>query len=135
MAFRGEYLTQNILEHPKDVEESMLSQVLETSAPLKYFLSQSHLKSLIERASVREKPLPVAMEKTFQRQIALLSNMPVLEENQQQGHKLKDTETTGKAIPLIAEELRMLYVRRLMPSECEILQGFPEHWTETDIGL
>ena len=26
----------------------------------------------------------------------------------------------------------MLFVRRMLPSECEKLQGFPQSWTETD---
>ena len=132
MAYRGEFLMQNILEHPKDVEESLLSQVLEASAPLRYFLSQNHLKSLIDRASARKKSLPPKMENRIKNQIALLSSMQVLEESTLQDLKPKVTEMMEKPTPSTAVEVRTLFVRRLMPSECEKLQGFPPNWTEID---
>jgi site-specific DNA-cytosine methylase len=125
----------NTLEHPKDVEESMLSQVLETSAPLKYFLRADQLMSLIGRASARETSLPKKMGDVFQKQIVTLSNMQESVESPQLVRKQKDTEMTGKATRLTAGAPQTLYVRRLMPSECEALQGFPKNWTETGTEL
>jgi hypothetical protein len=55
--------------------------------------------------------------------------------NQTRGRKVKDSETMAKLTPLTQEEAQMLFVRRLLPSEYEKLQGFPENWTATDIEL
>jgi hypothetical protein len=56
--------------------------------------------------------------------------MPQLEEMIRQGLKLRDTEMTERLGLLTQEEVPMLYVRRMMPSESESLQGFPPGWTE-----
>ena len=130
--FRGEYWMQNTLEHPKDVDESTLWQVLERSAPLRYFLSPEELRSLLGRASAREKPLPSDMELAYKHQISTLSNLLASDESTQRVRKLKDLETTAKPIPLTPEVRRTLSVRRMTPSECERLQGFPAGWTELD---
>jgi len=132
MVWRGEYWMQNSLEHLSVVEEHTLSQVLEPSAPLKYFLNVEQIQSLIARATERGTSLPPAMMTAYQSQISFLSNMQVLVEEQVQGRKGKVTETMEKLILSTPEEARMLYVRRMLPSECERLQGFPKDWTETD---
>ena len=123
---------QNSLEHPKDVEEHTLSQVLEPSAPLKYFLNEEQIQSLINRAVERGTSLPPAMMRAYQSQISFLSNMRELAEEQTQGHKEKVTETMEKLILSTPEAAQMLFVRRMLPSECERLQGFPVDWTEID---
>jgi hypothetical protein len=105
---------------------------LEPSAPLKYFLSVEQIQSLINRASERGTSLPPAMMKAYQSQITFLSNMQALAEEQVQDHKEKVTETMEKLILSTPEEARTLYVRRMLPSECERLQGFPVGWTEID---
>ncbi len=132
MAYHGEYWMQNTLEHHNDVEESTLSQVLETSSPLKFFLSREQLQSLLDRASVRGKSLPPDLEKAIKNQISILSSMPELEENILQGRKQKDIVMTEKPIRLTQEVTQMLSVRRMAPSEYEVLQGFPAGWTEVD---
>ncbi len=132
MAFRGEYLTQNILEHPKDDVESSLSQVLEASAPLEYYLNPKELQSLIDRATAREKPLPTNLQKKIEKQIHILSNMPASVENLRQDLKQKDTEMTEKHTRSTQEVPRTLFVRRMLPSEYEKLQGFPKDWTHLD---
>ncbi|OEC84739.1 hypothetical protein A9Z07_13720 [Acinetobacter sp. YK3] len=68
----------------------------------------------------------------YQKQISTLSNMQESEENQVQDLKQKDTETTVKLTPLTQEEALTLYVRRMLPSEYESLQGFPKNWTLVD---
>ena len=132
MVFHGEYWMQNSLEHRKDVEERTLSQVLEPSAPLKYFLNQEQIQSLIARATERGTSLPPAMMKAYQAQMSFLSSMQELAEERVQGRKEKVTEMMERLILSTPEAAQMLYVRRMLPSECERLQGFPVDWTETD---
>ena len=132
MVFHGEYWMQNSLEHPSDVEERTLSQVLEPSAPLRYFLNVEQIQSLINRATERGTSLPPAMMKAYQNQMFFLSSMQELAEEQAQARKEKATETMEKLILSTPEEARMLFVRRMLPSEYEKLQGFPVGWTETD---
>ena len=132
MVYRGECWTQNTSEHPKDVEESILSQVVETSAPLRYFLNKTQLESLINRAESRNIPMPQELKEKIELQITTLSNMPELEEFLQLGRKQKDIEMTEKHILATLEEAPMLFVRRMLPSEYEKLQGFPQNWTQVD---
>lgn len=132
IVFRGEYLTLNSSEHPRDVEESSLSEVLAQSVPLRFFLTTDHLQSLLDRASARKKPLPIELEKAIKNQISILSNMPQLEESIQQARSQKDFVMTEKLGRLIQEAVQMLSVRRMTPSEYEKLQGFPVDWTLVD---
>ncbi len=76
--------------------------------------------------------LPEPLIQAYQKQISILSNMQVSDEKQPQGLKQKGTGTTEKPTPLTQEEVQMLYVRRMLPSEYERLQGFPENWTLID---
>ena len=132
IVFHGEFWMQNSLEHPSAVEERTLSQVLEPSAPLKYFLSPEQIQSLIARATDRGTSLPPALMKAYQSQMSFLSNMRVLAEEQAQGHKEKVTEMMERLILSTPEAAQMLFVRRMLPSEYECLQGFPAGWTEID---
>jgi hypothetical protein len=129
ISWGGEYLTQSISEHPSDVVESSLSQVIKSTAPPESFLKEDHLKKWLERAKYRTALLPNNLESAFRTQICLLSNMRRLEENQKRGRKRKDTETTEKPSHLTHVEAQTLYVRRMLASEYEVLQGFPENWT------
>jgi hypothetical protein len=72
------------------------------------------------------------LEAAIRKQIATLSSTRVLAENPVQAPKPKATATTANPTPSTAGEVPMLSVRRLMPSECEILQGFPAGWTAID---
>ena len=130
MVLHGEFWMQNSLEHPKDVVVHTLSQVLEPSAPVKYFLSKAQIQSLMRRATERGTSLPPALMKAYQAQISFLSNMQESDANLLQVPKEKVTEMMEKRILSTPEETRMLFVRRMLPSECEKLQGFPEGWTE-----
>lgn len=133
MVWHGEFWMQNTLEHPNDVVESSLSQVIKTQAPLMYFLHTDHLKSLLHRAQAKNRPLPRDLKLAVERQISILSNMPELEENLRQDHKGQDIEVMEKPGHLTEEGVQTLYVRRMLPSEYEILQGFPENWTDRDM--
>lgn len=131
--FRGEFSTQNISEHPSVVVESTLSEVLETSAPLKYFLTPQQLQSLLNRAAARRTSLPENLERCMELQISTLSNMRESTGSPRPVPKQKATATTAKHTRSTLGGPRTLYVRRLLPSECEKLQGFPPAWTEIDI--
>ncbi|SFE68179.1 hypothetical protein SAMN04487969_10597 [Paenibacillus algorifonticola] len=132
MVWHGEYWMQNTLEHPNVVEESILSQVMETSVPLKYFLNRAQLQSLLDRAWERNKPLPPDLARAICLQLSTLYSMPELEEKLQLDLKQKDTEMMEKPIHLTPEAAQTLSVRRMVPSEYERLQGFPVGWTEVD---
>ena len=123
---------RNTLEHHKDVEESTLWEVMETSAPLEYFLKREQLELWISRAWEKNFPVPEELSNAIEMQISSLSNTQVSVGKQVPAHKLKDLGTTVKPTPSTQEEVPTLFVRRLMPSECERLQGFPKGWTETD---
>ncbi|CAG7658410.1 hypothetical protein PAECIP111802_07037 [Paenibacillus allorhizosphaerae] len=135
MVWRGEYWMQNTLEHPNDAEESTLSQVIEADAPLKYFLNKVQLQSLLDRASARGKSLAPDLERALSLQISTLSSMPELDERLQPDPKQKGTEMMEKPIHLTPEAAQTLFVRRMLPSEYEKLQGFPVGWTEVDTEL
>lgn len=132
MAFRGECWTQNTLEHPNDVVVCILSEVLEASAPLKYFLNKEQLQSLINRGEARTIPMDPILKDRLSSQITTLSNMQELEESLQRDRKQKDIETMEKHTPAIQEEVQMLFARRMLPLEYERLQGFPDNWTLLD---
>ena len=76
--------------------------------------------------------MPQDLLERIKSQITTLSNMPELDECLQRAHKQKDIETMEKRILAIPEEAPMLYVRRMLPSEYEALQGFPAGWTQVD---
>ncbi len=126
----GEYWMQNSLERPRDAVGYSLSQVIEHQVPLRYFLTIDQLQSLLDRAQARNKTIAPDLEEAIRRQISILSSMPQLEDMIKQGLKLKDTEMTEKLGLSTQEEVPMLYVRRMTPSESESLQGFPHGWTE-----
>lgn len=65
---RGELLTLNTLESPKDVRESSLSEVLEMTGEhlRKYFLSAKAAEGILRRASKRGKQLPEKLQKALE---------------------------------------------------------------------
>ena len=132
IASLGEFLTLNTLEHHKDAEESTLSEVLETNAPQEYFLTKEQLAVFLERASERKISLPEPFRLALEAQISFLSNTPQSEENIRLDQEQKASEMTEKPTHSTAEEVQTLFVRRLLPSECESLQGFPRDWTLLD---
>lgn len=57
-ALLGDSSTLNIGESPSVESESLLSQILEANAPLKYYLSERACRGILTRASRRGKALP-----------------------------------------------------------------------------
>jgi hypothetical protein len=135
MAFRGECLTQNILEHPNDVVVSTLSQVVGRYAPLKYFLNPVQITKWLARASAKGISVPDAMQQALEIQASTPFSTPPSEEAQKQVRKRRATATTAKPTRSTRGEVPTLFVRRMLPSEYEKLQGFPENWTATDFEL
>ena len=76
--------------------------------------------------------MPEQLKTTIELQITTLSNTPELDASLQRAPKQKDIEMMEKHILATPEEAPMLYVRRMLPSEYERLQGFPRDWTQTD---
>lgn len=76
--------------------------------------------------------LPEPLIQAYQKQISILSSMQASDEKRLLVLKQKDIGMTEKPIHSTQEEAQMLYVRRMLPSEYERLQGFPENWTLID---
>lgn len=55
---RGECLTRNFGEYPKEESVSTLSQILQTDAPEEYYLTAKVCQGILRRAEKREKVLP-----------------------------------------------------------------------------
>ncbi len=132
MVWRGEFLTQSASEHPNGAVAYSLSQVISQDSPVQFFLTTPELQSLLTRAEAREKPLTEDLATAINLQISTLSKMPQLEECILLARKEKDIDLTEKLGLLIQGGEVTLYVRHMSPLEYEILQGFPEGWTQVD---
>jgi hypothetical protein len=105
------------------------------SAPQKYFLSPAQIKQWLARASAKGILVPEEMLRALEIQASTQSNTPQSDAARAPDRKQKGSETTEKRTPSTREEVPMLFVRRMLPSEYEKLQGFPKNWTATDIEL
>lgn len=97
MASRGAFWTRNTSESHNAGEESSLSQVLETTAAEKYYLSAKAAAGILRRAHKRKKVLPPELVESLINRATGLDH--------------------GTAL------------RRLTPTECERLMGWPDGWT------
>ena len=72
--------TLNTSECPKDVVASSLSQILQASAPFKYYLTRLACLGILRRAEERNKPLPSMLEWALRVQAGLAptQSIPVL---------------------------------------------------------
>jgi cytosine-specific methyltransferase len=64
----GEYLTLNISEYPKRAEECMLSDILETTVPSRYFLTAKACQGILRRCEKVGRPLPSRMKEALEKQ-------------------------------------------------------------------
>ena len=69
--------TLNTSECPKDVVASSLSQILQASAPFKYYLTRLACLGILRRAEERNKPLPPMLEWALWVQAGLPSVQPI----------------------------------------------------------
>ena len=67
----------NTSECPKDVVESSLSQILQASAPFKYYLTRLACLGILRRAEERNKPLPPMLEWALRVQAGLTPTQPI----------------------------------------------------------
>ena len=72
--------TLNTSECPKDVVASSLSQILQASAPFKYYLTRLACLGILRRAEERNKPLPPMLEWALrvQARLTLTQSIPII---------------------------------------------------------
>ena len=109
MAFRGELWTLDTSESPSDAVECSLSQVLNPTAPQRFSLSAKAARGILRRANRRGKVLPAALQTALES----LAQSP-------------DDSVKESIAPLTNLSSS---VRRLTPTECERLMGWPDGWT------
>lgn len=129
MSAHGGFWMQNISERHKGGAGSSLSQVLETKAPLRYFLTPEQLRRYLRRMQTRSGGLPSGVTASIKSQIAYLSSMGASAESQARGRRPKAGGPTARRGLSTLGEAPTLFARRMLPSECERLQGFPKDWT------
>ena len=198
MGFNGVCLTASFSESPRDAVVCSLSDVLESHAPQRFFLSQKAAEGILRRAKKRGRTLPERLMTALQvltgqthqaKPCASMSEQPtpcgaaptdtqpsltsgenrtaitddqahagmdattsywddsqttdtldcsMLAKGQMMPEKrrfpavLTQAETTADSEP---NRENILSVRRLTPTECEVLQGFPKGWTLPDTAL
>ena len=64
----GEYTMRSFGESPKEENASLLSQILQDEAPLKYCLSAKACRGILNRANRRGKKLPDILQKALEAQ-------------------------------------------------------------------
>ena len=64
-ALLGEYTMRSFGEHPREDEESHLSQILEERVPFRFCLTDKACLGIVGRAKAREKKLPPMLEQTL----------------------------------------------------------------------
>ena len=160
MAWRGECLILDTLESPNDAVASTLSDILETSVPQRFFLSTRAATGILRRAERRGRTLPTALQQALEAVATEETAQTTLWPSGQPKQVATDGEflttaqltlSTGQEETSLAilsrqewlrEQESMMdgkeghrtfwSVRRLTPTECERLQGFPLGWTVPD---
>ena len=120
MAYRGELWTLDTLESPSDAVECSLSAVLNPTAPQRFSLSARAASGILRRAGRRGKVLPAALQTALE-SLALSPQGPT-DSQMESKSSFKDTSEWS-------ERMAGQSVRRLTPTECERLMGWPDGWT------
>ncbi|MDD3881907.1 MAG: DNA cytosine methyltransferase [Eubacteriales bacterium] len=71
IAWRGASSTRNFGEYPSVARGSILSQILEANAPLKYYLSAKACQGILRRAERRGKELPSILRQALEEAVAI----------------------------------------------------------------
>jgi site-specific DNA-cytosine methylase len=104
----GECWTLSTSESPNEGGAySSLPDALEADAPPRFYVSQRGAAGILQRAVRRGKHLPKPLESALRDRSA--------------------QQPTND--PTTSMDTRHMLVRRLTPTECERLQGFPDGWT------
>lgn len=97
-ASRGGFLTLRTSESPNEGAACLLSEILEPTAPQRFYLSARAASGILRRAGRRGKVLPPELHQAL--------------------------ESLGNGTSESAAR-----IRRLTPTECERLMGYPDGWT------
>ena len=151
--WRGEQWTPSIGVCPNVVCASRLSSILQVGVPEKYYLSRKACEGILRRASRRGKQLPellkMALEhlNTVDRHGVAYADSCDNYINHVAKPKIYDARGNGDGITsptmtgdhnsritdypsVVIEKIIHWIVRRLTPTECERLQGYPDGWTD-----
>jgi site-specific DNA-cytosine methylase len=159
MGFNGVCLTASFSESPSAAVVCSLSDVLESHAPQRFFLSAKAASGILRRAKKRGRTLPSRLQAALEslatrrggegRTISTSSqpsdpvepdskgqpetgtnqNSALLNQSTEVGPRADRDSEAADQMTTTAKVTGLLSVRRLTPTECEILQGFPKGWT------
>jgi site-specific DNA-cytosine methylase len=180
MGFAGVSLTANFSESPNVAAVCLLSDVLESHAPQRFFLSPKAASGILRRAVTRGRDLPIQLRTALEELAVMDAKEPILQSAEllkegkaaggyltqknppkdnlstfrksaldSQVEIVKGQDATSQNLHSYAEQSEQisedqtkkkhltdnLSVRRLTPTECETLQGFPKGWTLPDTAL
>ena len=110
-------LTLSTSEWPSDAVVCTLSDILEARVPPKYYLSPKACAGILRRAERRGRKLPELLEAALR-----MTSTDTEPTSPIPCTPAARSTTTGRSTPTYS-------VRRLTPTECERLQGFPDGWT------
>jgi site-specific DNA-cytosine methylase len=134
MSFNGKFLILKTSESPRIGKECSLSDILEEQVDQKYFLSQQMVDRLM---SYRDTSLTPLQDDTGSRQpfIKVSEISPYQGDKVTQPNEVHPTLSAqgGNKLRGIGIQQDDLLIRRLTPTECERLQGFPDGWTENGL--
>ena len=68
LVLHGECWMPSISESPKEERESSLSQILQEEVPNKYYLTKKACRGILARAQMKQKQLPLVLERALQNQ-------------------------------------------------------------------
>ena len=142
MAFRGELWTLDTSESPSDAVECSLSQVLNPTAPQRFSLSAKAASGILRRAGRRGKVLPAALQTALESLAQSAAALPSEESEetaamtsssalspQEPTDSQMESKSSYKDTSESSERMAGQSVRRLTPTECERLMGWPDGWT------
>lgn len=136
IAYRGMCWTPKTSAFPNNVRELLLSEVLETQVPQKYYLSQKAVVGIIRRAQRDGRSARVLMQEVVNGTTHKLSWLSLLlSEHPKAESAHKDTSHIQLRLDngvLKDDQDRVITLRKLIPVEKERLQGFPMNWTHPE---
>src|SRR5579864_3571264 len=122
--WRTGFSTVNSSEWPNDDAACSLLEVLEKEAPQRFYLSPKAAAGIIRRAKSWRKRLSEPIRRDLQRTASFPALSLRAQTSSSRHSPIRSSDNRSTAHPLI--------LRRLTPTECEMLQGFPKGWTVPD---
>lgn len=140
-ASRGGYSTLSFSDSPNDARGCFLLDILQETrvVPPRFYLSRKACAGILRRAQKRAKKLPerlaASLAAASEQLISIRTEpsssstdarrLPSLSPYQ----RWRASAGLPKDAPSGSSTASSMRVRRLTPTECERLQGFPDHWT------